>query len=379
MPKKLSKVQNAIRIDSEDGSVGRLDISGEVGWDWYGDAWDSGYFKIQMDDLGDVERLAVHINSPGGSVIDGIAIFNYLRQHPATVDVHIDGVAASIASVIAMAGDKIYMPSNTMMFIHEPWMYTAGNADDLRKDADTLETMQSALMASYQRHFKGTDEQISAMMKEEVWLTAAEASEKFNNIEIVKDEVKIAASLDMSKLGDIPDQAKAFLAEEEGISSSFGTKLLAFLKGEGFAQATEEPGAGDSINMKPMEEEMTPEEKAALAKEIQEGVMATLKEAGVIQAKKTEPEAKAVEVEFVGCKTNPEDVQAHLEKVQLAQLENSVDWNDPKSVQAYHAALAPKAPSAGKLPAGNVTEPDTTSAKAQNQKDTVAFIDNLIK
>lgn len=370
MSSKILKIQNAIKIETPDGTVGRLDISGEVGWDWYGDAWDAGYFKMQMDNLEEVSLLEVHINSPGGSVIDGIAVYNYLVQHKAPVHVYIDGVAASIASVIAMAGDKIFMPSNTMMFIHEPWMYTAGNADELRKDADTLDTMKDALTSSYQRHFKGSNEDMEAIMKAETWMTAGEASAKFNNVTVMAQEAQIAATLDMSKLGDLPDEAKAFLTveeepEEEG-KMSLGKKLINFLRGEGFPKAADALTEDIAGNKEHKEDTMTPEEIAAMKAEITQGVMAALKEAGVIKAKE-EPKAK-VEIAFEGDASDPDQVQAHLDMVKAKQLEAAVDWSDPVSIAKYQEAAFAKTEV---KPSGSNIDTDLDEdVKAQNQKDT---------
>jgi ATP-dependent protease ClpP protease subunit len=78
-------------------------------------------FSEDLKALGDISHINLHIHSPGGDVFDGIAIYNLLNKHPAKVTVHIDGLAASMASVIAMAGDRIVMPENALMMIHKPW------------------------------------------------------------------------------------------------------------------------------------------------------------------------------------------------------------------------------------------------------------------
>src|SRR5690606_20024488 len=99
--------------------------------------------------LGRVETLNVFINSPGGSVFQGQAIYNILKRQKARVNVYIDGLAASIASVIAMAGDTIFMPKNAMMMVHNPWTFSIGNAQDLRKEADTLDKIRETLIEAY--------------------------------------------------------------------------------------------------------------------------------------------------------------------------------------------------------------------------------------
>ncbi|HDR7621832.1 TPA: Clp protease ClpP [Bacillus mycoides] len=121
------------------------------------------------------EKIHVHINSGGGSAFDGVAICNQLKQHNAEIIVHIDGWAASAASVIAMAGDKIIMPSNTMMMIHQASTFEYGNADFFEKTARDLRKIDSALAASYKKRFVGTDEELKQLLKDETWLTAEEA------------------------------------------------------------------------------------------------------------------------------------------------------------------------------------------------------------
>ena len=105
-----------------------------------GEGWLGGLSaKVFADDLkkvGKVKNIYVRINSVGGSAVDGTAIYNSLKRHPANINVSIDGIAASIASIIAMAGDHIEMASNAMMMIHEPWIVAGGTASELREQAD---------------------------------------------------------------------------------------------------------------------------------------------------------------------------------------------------------------------------------------------------
>ena len=115
-------------------------IDGEIVTDEYYDTDTSAAgFRDALKDLGDVKTINLHINSPGGSVFEGIAIYNMLKQNKAHINVYVDGLAASIASVIAMSGDAIFMPSNSMLMIHNPWTMAIGNASELRKQADDLD------------------------------------------------------------------------------------------------------------------------------------------------------------------------------------------------------------------------------------------------
>lgn len=125
-----------------------------------------------------VPTINLHINSPGGSVFEGFAIYNALNLHAAKVNVHIDGLAASIASVIAMAGDEINMADNAMLMIHEVMCGVFGTATDLRKQADLCDTLQGNVLAIYAARTGQKPDDLAAMMADETWLTAAQAKEK---------------------------------------------------------------------------------------------------------------------------------------------------------------------------------------------------------
>ena len=135
-----------------------------------------------LDQLGDVEKLNVHINSGGGSVFGGIAIYNILKRHKAEITVYVEGIAASIASVIAMAGDKIIIPSNAQMMVHKPSSITWGNADDMRKEADILDGCQKVILNTYMQHAKEgiTPDQINALIDAETWKNGEEWQEYFD-------------------------------------------------------------------------------------------------------------------------------------------------------------------------------------------------------
>jgi ATP-dependent Clp protease protease subunit len=120
------------------------------------------------------KNVNVHINSPGGSTDESIAICNLLRQHDGTVNVYVDSMAGSGASVVAMAGEKVFMFSNCMMFIHNAWTIAEGNAAELRKIADDLDKISTAAKQSYMGKFVGTEEELDKLMAEETYLTAEE-------------------------------------------------------------------------------------------------------------------------------------------------------------------------------------------------------------
>lgn len=137
------------------------------------------YFRQQLEGLGELDAINIYINSMGGSVSEGVGIYNQLKRCKAQKTVYIDGFACSVASVIAMAGDKIIMPRNTVMMIHNPWIETAGNSAQLRKAADDLEVLNTASLQAYVLKCgdKCTEAELKAKMDAETYLTAMQCVE----------------------------------------------------------------------------------------------------------------------------------------------------------------------------------------------------------
>ena len=128
--------------------------------------------KNQLD--GDI---TVRIDSPGGDVFAGFAIYNLLAQHDGKVTVYVDGAAASAASIIAMAGDDVYLPETSVIMIHDPWTMAVGDSTNMKKTAELLDTIKDAIIPAYTAKTGLDAEQISDMMSEETWLTGAQAAE----------------------------------------------------------------------------------------------------------------------------------------------------------------------------------------------------------
>lgn len=169
-------------------------------------------FKNELEALGDIDTLNVYINSPGGSVFQGQAIHTILKRHKAAVNVHIDGIAASIASVIAMAGDKVYMPKNAMMMIHKPWNVIAGNANALRKAADALDKIEESVVEAYLSKTGDavSQEKLSQMLDDETWLTAQECLE-YGLCDEVVEAKEVAACIDAEVIAhfkNVPESLK---------------------------------------------------------------------------------------------------------------------------------------------------------------------------
>lgn len=175
--------------------IGQLDLYGDISsYSWFGDEVTPNKFKLDLDALGDISTLNVYINSSGGDVFAGQAIHSMLKRHKATVNVYIDGLAASIASVIAMAGDKVIMPSNAMMMIHKPWTGLWGNSTDFRKMADDLDKIQESIEETYLSRIEMKTDDLRNMLEAETWLTAQECVDHGFADEI-EQEKQVAASL----------------------------------------------------------------------------------------------------------------------------------------------------------------------------------------
>ena len=171
-----------------------LNIHASIGESWWkSDDREEGIVE-DVEDLQKIlnqnknaSRIDIYINSPGGSVSEGIAIYNILKRTRSYKRVFIDGFACSIASVIAMAGNSISMPKSSMQMIHNAWTWTAGNANELRKAADDLDKINEVVVNAYMSKFKGTEEELRKLLDNESYLTAEECLEYGLCTKIVED------------------------------------------------------------------------------------------------------------------------------------------------------------------------------------------------
>lgn len=162
---------------SEDGTTADLDIYGDISSCWWDDdAMSASKLSKQLDELGDVSQINVHINSYGGEVAEGLAIYSALRRHKARVRTTCDGFACSIASVIFMAGDERLMSDASLLMIHNAWTSAWGvNAADLRKLADDMDTITSASKSAYMARVSITEDELTELMDAETWISPADA------------------------------------------------------------------------------------------------------------------------------------------------------------------------------------------------------------
>lgn len=168
-------------------------IYDQIGADMWTEGVTAKRFAEDLAAVGDVSRIRVRINSPGGSVFDGLAIYNALRGHDADVEVHIDGLAASIASVIAMAGTTISIADNALMMIHDPWSIVMGNAEEMRRQATVLDKIRLQMIRAYTQQTGLDETRLEQLLAAETWLTAQEAAELGFVDEIESAEIEVAA------------------------------------------------------------------------------------------------------------------------------------------------------------------------------------------
>lgn len=158
--------------------------------------------------------IDLRLNSPGGSVFDAVAIYNALKRHAGEITVWIDGIAASAASYIAMAGDRVVMPENAFLMIHDPSGLVMGTAEDMRATADALDKVKGSLIQGYAAKSGAADEEIAALMAAETWLDAKDALD-LGLIDRMAEPVKLAASFDVSKFRNAPPEVVAAAGETE--------------------------------------------------------------------------------------------------------------------------------------------------------------------
>lgn len=182
-------------------------IENEANINIYGDisSWDGSAKSLTgaLEGLGEVSRINVYINSYGGEVAEGLAIYNALKRHKAKVVTYCDGFACSIASVIFMAGDERIMYDSSLLMIHNAWSWGEGNAEQLRKQADDLEKITQASVAAYAAHSTLNEDEIKKLMDAETWLLPDEALEYGFATSIEKTESKGVSQNAKMRLLDI--------------------------------------------------------------------------------------------------------------------------------------------------------------------------------
>ena len=269
--KKKPKKNSWYAISALAGDSADIAIYEEIGM-WGISAKD---FITDLNALGDVSTLNVFINSEGGSVFDGMAIYNAIKNHKASVNVQIDGIALSMGSIIAMAGDTISMAENGMMMVHNPQGGIAGESKDLRKRADVMDKIKENMANVYSARTGVDAETVNGLMDDETWMNAAEALD-FGFIDSITGEIELAASFDLAKFDNIPSHVLAMFVKEPLVEKQVTNK----------PSAVADPTKVDNT--------MTEEEKKAAAAKAKVDAKAKL-DADAIVAKQAAEEALAIE------------------------------------------------------------------------------------
>lgn len=172
---KFANVEHDFKAEASGDST-EITIYGDIGESWWGDSTSAKDIKEALKNV-DSDSITIRLNSPGGDVFDGIAIYNQLKDHKAKVTVYVDGLAASAASIIAMAADEIVMNTGSMMMIHEASTWTWGTKTDIRKTLNALEGIDKSIADIYMTRYEGEKSEIETMIQNETWFTSSEAVE----------------------------------------------------------------------------------------------------------------------------------------------------------------------------------------------------------
>jgi len=161
---------------------------------WYEEDVTPSEFRDKMAEIKDAKYIDLYVNSPGGGVFAGQTIYNIIKRHPANVTAHVDGIAASIASVILMAADEIVVPQNAMIMIHRASAIAIGDAEDMFKMAEALERVENTIVSVYQEKTGLDEDKIKELMAAETWMNAGEALE-LGFADSIDAKMSIAASI----------------------------------------------------------------------------------------------------------------------------------------------------------------------------------------
>lgn len=333
----LHKANNQVEIDLFD-EIG--------GWGVY-----AKDFKDEVKALvsSSSEDIIVNINSPGGSVFEGIEIYNYLKSIENKVTVKINSLAASIATVIALGADELHISESAFFMIHNPWSMAMGEADDMRKQADTLDKIKETILSIYEKNSNLDRERITAMMDEETWLTGSEAVE-YGFASQLTEGIKVAAMATtdiINQFKNIPKELN--MAEEKSVLD----KIKSLLSGdevknelqERYAEITEEvkalKEANADLEASNKELEATLEEAYNTLKSEKDNRVAEVSaKADEVTAKVAEVKAKEEEIETL--KAEIETLNAKLKEEEGEDLKNNGKENEsePKAKKSFADYLA---------------------------------------
>jgi len=282
-------------------------------------------FISEIKDLKDMP-INIRINSLGGDVFDGMAMYNVIKRREAKTTVYIEGIAASIATIIALGADEVVMAENSLFMIHNAWGGTSGEAKDMRKTAETLDKITSELTDIYVKKTGLSYDALAEMMDEESWLNAQEAFD-LGFIDTISDSIKVAAKYDVSKFKNITQEEiknklsininnKKMTNELKDWFNSKVEEIVASVKGEVKVSADVAEQTAITVNLGD-NEEITNKISEFEAKNIELSNKMSLLEEELVSAKGNN-ETLTVEVEGLNAKINKADAKG-------TELETSSD------------------------------------------------------
>lgn len=219
------------------GKRGEIYIYESIGEGWFGGITAKA-FADTLRDIGKVDGLDIYVNSPGGNVFDGIAIYNQIKRFNGEKIIHVDGIAASIASVIAMAGDEVRVADNGMMMIHDPWGFAMGTSDEMRKSADALDKIKDTILDTYVARTKGDRDEIEKWMKSETWMNADECIERgFADKKTEEKNIENMAFPLLAKFKNTPDTLKRQGLDSRAMLARMGVRTHDLKRGASPAKA----------------------------------------------------------------------------------------------------------------------------------------------
>jgi ATP-dependent protease ClpP protease subunit len=310
------------RNSADDDSAELLFYGPISDYSWWGDEVTPQQFNDDLAALGPIKNLKVRINSPGGDVFAAAAIHNSLRNHSANVTAYVDGLAASAASVVAMAGDKIVMPKTAMMMIHNPSSFAWGDARDLRATADVLDKVRDSIIGAYERKTGMDRAKLINLMNSETWMTAQDALDMG-----FADEVDEQLHVNVSMRG------RLMIVNGLGFElDRFKTVPAAFLVG-GNANGEEVNNLSTPVKNNNEEPETPATEPETAAEEPEEVVDGAGTPAGVGTESPEEPEADPVQNAVAAERKRISDIRALATPGAEEIIENAINSGaDPRDV-----------------------------------------------
>ena len=271
----MPKSKKWYKIQAKDDSA-EISIFGDIGNSWFSEGITDSSFQEEFNEIKDSESIKIIINSSGGNLFMGLAIYNIIASQREKVSIEVYGVAASAASVIALGGKELKMREGTFLMIHNAAAFVSGDANDLRDMAETLDKVSGELVNIYEAHSDLSAEEIKGFMDDEKWFTASEAVDAGFATELVDDQIAASISIDPHKYAykHIPDtirgdaegniQPPETVREFEALlrDAGYSRKQSETIAANGFETAQGDPGAeADQGDPEPAEEgtDATPE------------------------------------------------------------------------------------------------------------------------